>query len=555
EATLYEESGLLVRLPDWWRKRTRPQVGLEIGKKRKGLLTADTMLDFQVQVALGDETLSESQWRQLLAGDEGLVLFKGRWVEVDRDKLNQALDHWRQVEQAARAGEVSFIEGMRLLAGAPADLSDDAAGNEALEWSFVRPGKWLAETLQQLRQPQSSGMAAGLPQLRASLRPYQQTGLDWLWTMSQLRLGACLADDMGLGKTIQVLALLLKLKQARGKAQPSLLVVPASLLANWKSEMARFTPSLTAVFAHASESSKERLAALASEPEKSLRGVDLVVTTYGMLQRQAWLSEIEWRLVVLDEAQAIKNPSTRQTRAVKRMRSQSRVALTGTPVENRLADLWSLFDFLSPGLLGSADKFKRFVKQLESREHDRYLPLRNLVQPYILRRMKTDKTIIADLPDKSEVKAYCGLTKRQTALYQKSVEELAATIDQQEGIERRGAVLAFLMRFKQICNHPSQFLGDGEYGAADSGKFNRLVEICEEIASRQEKVLVFTQFREMTEPLQALLAGVFRRPGLVLHGGTAVGKRKKLVESFQREQGPPFFVLSLKAGGTGLNLT
>jgi non-specific serine/threonine protein kinase len=271
--------------------------------------------------------------------------------------------------------------------------------------------------------------------------------------------------------------------------------------------------------------------------------------------RQPWLQDVAWRLIVLDEAQAIKNPAARQTKAVKQLKGDARIALTGTPVENRLSDLWSLFDFLCPGLLGSQEKFKKFVKSMESREQNRYAPLRGLVQPYVLRRLKTDKRVIADLPDKTEVRAFCGLAKRQAALYTKLVSELAAALEGLEGIKRRGLVLAYLMRFKQLCNHPAQLLGDWRFEPEESGKFSRLAEICEEIASRQEKVLVFTQFREMAEPLSGFLAGIFGRNGLVLHGGTAVGRRKQLVDQFQRDEGPPFFVLSLKAGGTGLNLT
>ncbi len=274
-----------------------------------------------------------------------------------------------------------------------------------------------------------------------------------------------------------------------------------------------------------------------------------------MLLRQEWLTEVHWQLAVLDEAQAIKNPAARQTKAVKRLQADARIVLTGTPVENRLSDLWSLFDFLCPGLLGTPAKFKEFVKKLGDRKENRYAPLRSLVQPYILRRLKTDRRIIDDLPDKVEVRAFCGLSKRQAAMYAKMVHELAETLKNVEGIKRRGLVLAYLMRFKQLCNHPSQLLGDGRYAADDSGKFARLAEICEEIASRQQRALVFTQFREMTEPLAGFLGQVFGRAGLVLHGGTAVERRKAIVDQFQRDDGPPFFVLSLKAGGTGLNLT
>ena len=274
-----------------------------------------------------------------------------------------------------------------------------------------------------------------------------------------------------------------------------------------------------------------------------------------MLVRTDWMKKYRWRLAILDEAQAIKNSGTKQTRAAKELTAASRIAMTGTPVENRLSDLWSLFDFLNPGLLGSAKEFGAFVKRLQDAEVPSFEPLRNLVRPYILRRLKTDKRVISDLPDKTEVKAYCTLSKHQAALYQKAVDDLAEQLEDTDGIQRRGIVLAQLMRLKQICNHPAQVAGTNDYAAERSGKFRRLAEIAEEIASRQEKVLVFTQFREITDPLAGFLATLFGRSGLVLHGGTSVKKRKEFVDQFQREDGPPFFVLSLKAGGTGLNLT
>jgi non-specific serine/threonine protein kinase len=276
-----------------------------------------------------------------------------------------------------------------------------------------------------------------------------------------------------------------------------------------------------------------------------------------MAVRLTWLKEAPWNIVILDEAQAIKNACARQSRAVKELRCRHRIALSGTPIENRLSDLWSLFDFLCPGLLGGAKDFAVFVKSRSQEDQNQFAPLRRVVRPYILRRLKTDKRIISDLPDKTEVTAFCALTRRQAALYQQSVNELAERLDapEIEGIQRRGIILAFLTRFKQICNHPAQWLGDGTYSPADSGKFHRLRELCEEIASKQEKVLVFTQYREITDSLRRHLETVFGQSGLVLHGGTPVGKRKELVDAFQRDSGPPFFVLSLKAGGTGLNLT
>jgi SNF2-related domain/SNF2 Helicase protein/Helicase conserved C-terminal domain len=558
EVPLLEDSGILVRLPDWWKKRPRPRVSVTIGDDRQKRFDAEGMLDFQVGLALGDEELTAAELRDLMAAEDGLVLLRGQWVEVDREHLQEALEHWRQVEASAADG-VSFVEGMRLLAGAPRDLADDGArADERREWSFVRAGDWLGKLLADLRSPEQLQAARPGEQLKTTLREYQRTGVNWLSFLTGLGLGACLADDMGLGKTIQVLAMLIAEKQQTRKRnhKPTLLVLPASLLANWKSEIEKFAPSLNAVFVHPSEMPADNLKRLAKRADDELGDVDVVLTTYGMLLRQTWLLEIEWRLAVLDEAQAIKNPAARQTKAVKRVKADARIALTGTPIENRLSDLWSLFDFLCPGLLGSQQKFKEFVKRLNSREQDnRYAPLRCLVGPYILRRMKTDKRIIADLPDKTEVRAFCGLSRRQAAMYAKLVKELADALKGLDGIKRRGLVLAYLMRFKQLCNHPSQLTSDGRFDAKDSGKFVRLAEICDEIASRQEKVLIFTQFREMTEPLAGHLASVFGQAGLVLHGGTAVRSRKRLVDQFQSDGGPSFFILSLKAGGTGLNLT
>jgi SNF2 family DNA or RNA helicase len=337
-------------------------------------------------------------------------------------------------------------------------------------------------------------------------------------------------------------------KEGESAAPPSLLVVPASLIANWKAEIGRFAPQLSFAVAHPSEGETGSGAAERDD-------VDLVITTYGMLTRIEKLRARPWRMVILDEAQAIKNTGTRQAKAVKELRSAGRVALTGTPVENRLSDLWSLFDFLNPGLLGGPKAFARFVKRLGENDDGGYGPLRTLVRPYILRRLKTDKRIISDLPDKTEVKAFCGLSKRQAVMYEQAVRELADQLETVENIKRRGMILAYLLRFKQLCNHPAQWSGDGDYDPKHSGKFHRLTEICQEIADRQEKALVFTQFREICDPLAEHLRGVFGAAGLVLHGATPVPRRREMVDAFQRDDGPPFFVLSLKAGGTGLNLT
>ena len=551
---VFEASGLVVRIPDWWKPRhpPRPQVRVNLGRQASGL-GLDTMLDFNVELTLDGEPVSDEEWRQLAAAGDGLVRLKGRWVEVDRERLDAVLAHWKKVQRWAEVDGISWSDGMRLLSGAALDGESTAALAETTaEWSTVVAGDWLHSTLAQLREGGESVEATNpQPELKARLRPYQRKGVHWLWLLNRLGLGGCLADDMGLGKTVQVLGLFSLVKRERDPG-PHLLVVPASLIANWQAEAARFAPHLQLLVAHPSGTPAKELAALSQE---RLAGVDIVVTSYGTVARLAWMAEVQWSLVVLDEAQAIKNPGAQQTRKIKAIKSRVRFAMTGTPVENRLGDLWSLFDFICPGLLGSAATFNRFVRRLADSEHVDYAPLRRLVQPYILRRLKSDKRVIADLPDKTEVKAYCALSRLQASLYQQSVDALATRIATLEGIERRGAVLSFLMRFKQICNHPSQWLGDGVYGPRDSGKFARLRELAEAVAARQEKVLVFTQFQEMTGPLSEFLQGVFGRPGLVLHGGTAVKARAALVDAFQRELGPPYFVLSLKAGGTGLNLT
>jgi non-specific serine/threonine protein kinase len=551
---LLETAGVVVRVPGAWRagRPPRPQVSATVGGKAPSALGTNALLDFRMELTLDGERLSTAEISQLLAGSDGLQLIRGRWVEVNREKLGRMLDQFRQVEQAAAQGGLSFAEAMRMLAGANVS-GEDAAGGADADWSRVVAGPWLAETLKGLRSPQGLARIEPGNELKTTLRPYQRVGVRWLYLLYKLGLGACLADDMGLGKTIQVLALLLVLRrQGPAERRASLLVAPASLLANWASEIERFAPSVKALVAHPSALPAAELKAL--DPAR-LADVDLVITSYGSLLRLPWLAKTSWRLAVLDEAQAIKNPAAKQTRSVKQLDAQVRIALTGTPVENRLADLWSIFDFINPGLLGSGKDFTTFIRRLADRPHNPYGPLRELVRPYILRRLKTDKSVIADLPDKTEVKAFCALSPKQAALYQQAVKELAAEIDTVEGIGRRGVILAFLMRFKQICNHPSQWLGDHAWAEADSGKLARLREITEVIAARQEKVLVFTQFREATAPVAAFLGSVFGRSGLVLHGETAVKKRQELVQRFQEDEAVPFFVLSLKAGGAGLNLT
>jgi len=555
DTQVFQDSGIIVKLPDWWRegKGTRPTIQVTLDAPKGDTLHAGAMLSFRVDTALQGTPLTEAEWEKLLSVETGLVSLRGQWVEVQGAKLQQVLDRWSRVQNAVGEGLIGFLDGMRLLARyVPKATAEEAAEAETLhDWSDIIAGKGLAEVLARMRDP---NQITPPDNLCATLRPYQEKGLAWLYFMTRLGLGACLADDMGLGKTVQVIALLL-LRQ-RHKPAPALLIVPASLVGNWQAEITKFAPDLRLFIAHPSAIERQVLNRAIEDPGGTLRGHDLMITTYTFLQRTETWQAHPWSLVILDEAQAIKNPGSGAAQAVKRLQAPARIALTGTPVENRPGDLWSLFDFLNPGLLGPASVFAEVVKQCAT-GREGYAPLRRVVQPYILRRMKTDKSIIQDLPDKTEVKAWCGLTKRQTTIYAKLVDQMArlmkdATMDP---VRRQGLVLSFLIQFKQVCNHPSHWNGDGIWGFEDSGKFARLAEICGEIAERGDRALIFTQFQETCDPLARFLATVFGREGLVLHGGTPVKRRADLVATFQRPDGPPFMVISVKAGGTGLNLT
>jgi SNF2-related domain/SNF2 Helicase protein/Helicase conserved C-terminal domain len=546
-----ESAGVVVRMPVSWRasRPARPQVTATVGGRAPSAVGLDGLLDFQMSVMLDGEPLTEAEVTTLLAGTENLVLLRGQWVEVDRARLQRTMEQFHAAEELAARDGLTFAEAMRMLAGAGVTRDDPAATDTG--WARVTAGPWLEQTLKELRAPDGDGADPG-PALVGTLRPYQKTGTRWMNLLAGLGLGACLADDMGLGKTIQVLSLLL-VEQARGaRPRPSLLVAPASMLANWATEIEKFAPGLKAAIVHPSAMPAHQVKAFTAEQASEY---DLAITSYGSLLRIPMFAETDWRFVILDEAQAIKNPNARQTKAAKALKAKARIALTGTPVENHLGDLWSIFDFINPGLLGNAKEFTRYTKGLAERTHNPYGPLRELVRPYILRRMKTDKSVIADLPDKTEIKALCGLSRRQAALYGQAVEDLANSLEASAGIQRKGIVLAMLMRLKQVCNHPSQWLNDNVWAEKDSGKWARLREIAEVVAARQEKMLVFTQFRGMTGPLATFLGQIFGRTGMVLHGETAVKNRKNLVRRFQEDEAIPFFVLSLKAGGTGLTLT
>lgn len=529
-----ESVGILCRIPNWWRKKAASvSMSVRMGEDKPSLLGFNTLISLQPTLEVDGVALSQADIQMLLSQTEGLAFLKGKWVEVDHKRLRSLLAQMEDMPE-----EVTLMDTLRMELGeekAPPDVG-----------GLVTNGAWLASLLAGLRKPETIRSVTPPQTLRATLRPYQENGYTWLSYMDELGFGACLADDMGLGKTVQVLAYLERLRGAREDARV-LLVVPASLIGNWQKEAERFTPSMELQILHGKTS-----AALTSQFAENR--TFLTITTYGMAARIPALQAVTWDCVILDEAQAIKNPVSKQTREIKKLTARMRIAMTGTPIENDLTNLWSLFDFLNKGLLGTSQEFRDYCRGLG--EHpEGYARLKAMVSPFLLRRVKTDKRIISDLPEKLETVDYVGLTKKQVVLYRKLVADMEKRLREADGMERRGLVLATISKLKQICNHPDQYLGQTAFALEDSGKFAMLKELCETIREKRERVLVFTQFREITEVLASLLSTVFQAEGYVLHGGTPVDKRRTIVEAFQGEAYVPFIVLSIKAGGTGLNLT
>ncbi|MDN5797830.1 MAG: DEAD/DEAH box helicase [Intrasporangium sp.] len=545
-APALDEAGFGVLLPSWWDRRAR--LGLRASASAPadaavtgGTFSRDSLVDFQWQLAVGDETLTDEEITALAETKAPLVRLRGMWVAIDPEQLRRGLEFLQREPVRPRTA----AEILALAASHPDDLGTP------LPVTGVTADGWLGELL---NGTAAASLSAIEPpgSFAATLRPYQSRGLSWLSFLATLGLGACLADDMGLGKTVQLLALESTHRADDPAAGPTLLLCPMSLVGNWQREAARFAPSLR-VYAHHGTG---RLRGLALR--ERLTRTDLVLTTYGTGTRDMdELAGHDWHRVVLDEAQAIKNSRSQASRAVRRLRAGHRVALTGTPVENRLSELWSIMDFANPGMLGSAELFReRYAVPVE--RHGATEPaerLRTVTQPYILRRLKTDPTIIDDLPEKIEVKEYCRLTVEQASLYQSIVDDMMDRIESSEGIERRGNVLATMTKLKQVCNHPAQVLHDRSPVGRRSGKVIRLEELLEEILAEGDRVLLFTQFTEFAGLLLPHLAARFGTDVAYLHGGTPRDQRDELVQRFQSEQGPPIFLLSLKAGGTGLNLT
>jgi len=547
---LLREQGVGVIGPEWWgapssRLGVLLHIDSEEQREEEDAEGLQSDVDYRWTLAIGETEVTIAQLQQLAKGSSSLVRIGGRWVEIRPEDVAAAARFLRENP----GGEMAVGELMRLAFASDVESTGvEIAGVEATGWVGRLLGLDGAEQrLDFEKQPEG---------LKGELRPYQLRGLAWLAFLEQFGLGACLADDMGLGKTVQVLGLLVRERQLAGGQSrgPTLVAAPMSVVGNWRREAARFAPELDALIHHG----VERLSGDSFVEDAQQR--DIVITTYALVHRDLEdLKRVPWRRVVLDEAQSVKNPAAKQSRAVHALTAPRRVALTGTPVENRLSELWSIMDFCNPGYLGTAHEFRRRFSVPIERRHDprRGDQLRRLVRPFVLRRLKTDPTVIADLPEKLESKEYCALTSEQAALYEAAVGRMLDEVDRAEGMRRRGAVLATLVRLKQICNHPAQALGADDTGlptAGRSGKTARIVEMLDEALSTGDQALVFTQFREMGKLLVKILTHDLDREVLFLHGGTTQTAREAMIERFQQGKAP-IFVLSLKAGGLGMNLT
>lgn len=550
---IFRTAGIQVRLNKNDGKRPaklRLDIAFDAPPPRKGEPVTANLLRFSVRVALGDQIITEEELAEILKTGGGLIRVRGEWVEADTEQIAKLLTQWKRAERLAQVAGVPFLHGLRMISGLrmPGNVINLPPADEDL------CNIHASETLKQLlEQGIPDDIMPPLPS-NIPLRHYQQHGVRWLYRMGSLGLGGCLADDMGLGKTIQILTYLeiLRQQQVFENNGAALAVVPASLMENWRNEAKKFTPELRVAILHASAGTLDDFR---NDPEGFFASYDLVVTSYAMSIRLEALQSLHLPLLLLDEAQNIKNPACRQSGVLRKLTADRKFALTGTPLENSITDLWSIFDFLIPQFLGTYAHFRESVKAMEQDTEHGFAPLRKMVQPCILRRLKTDKSIVPDLPDKSEVTVRCHLTTVQAKMYQRAVEQFRKELYSAEEERRRGVILSYLMQFKQICNHPAQFSGLGNYDMERSGKFQYLASLAGDIARRRDKVLVFTQFREMIQPIHDLLAEQFGQNGLMLHGSMSIPERQAAVENFQSPSGAPFFVLSLRAAGVGLNLT
>lgn len=549
-APLLEQSGFGVLTPPWWQKRAA-NLGVRLNLRKKqtatessGLLSFDKVVEYDWQLALGDEPLTLEQFQKLAALKSPLVQVRGQWVEFRPEQVEAAIRFW---EKRRAQGDLSLLDALRLSEGGGQE------GADGLPIAGITLDGWLDEIMTSLKQHDRIQPLAAPPGFVGALRPYQARGLAWLVFLRRIGLNGCLADDMGLGKTIQTIGMVLHV-QTQERPAPVLLICPTSVVGNWQREIARFAPSLRT---HVHQGAGRLTGADFSAASQQAH---IVISSYSLLARdRELLQQVAWGDVILDEAQNIKNAATKQAQAARSLTATHRLALTGTPVENRLSELWSLMEFLNPGYLGSQSAFRsKFTLPIERyHQAEPATQLKGLVQPLLLRRLKTDPTIIQDLPEKNEMKVFCNLTAEQATLYEAVVQDSLRQIAESEGMQRRGLVLSTLMKLKQVCNHPAHFLGDrtSTILTGRSGKLNRLSEMLEEVLAVADRALIFTQFTEMGEMLVQHLTATFGEEPLYLHGGVPARQRDEIVARFQHTRGPRVFVLSLKAGGVGLNLT
>jgi len=542
EASVLEQLGYGIMLPSWWvgggtKARLTARAVAAPKMKAGGMLDIDSVVRFDWELAVGGKKITLKELQRLADAKSPLVSIRGQWMEIGSGEIKRAIDFLRKNARMTVRDSVMMEFG----AGrAPGWMELEVSGKDGRITDMMGMLRGDAE-IRELPQP--DGFAG-------KLRPYQLRGYSWLAFLQGIGLGGCLADDMGLGKTVQILALAQRYRQARKKG-PILLVCPTSVMDNWSREAARFAPDLSVAIHHGGGRKRDgRFARDAS-------GHDIIVSSYGLMYRDIqFIKKVRWGGVVLDEAQNIKNPETKQSKAARSLDAGFRFALTGTPVENSVGDIWSIMEFLNPGLLGTQAEFKRnfFVPIQLSRDRRASETLKRITGPFMLRRLKTDRTVITDLPKKMEMNVYCSLTREQASLYAAVLKNVGDELGAAEGIRRKGLILAILTKLKQVCNHPAHFLKDGSAIADRSGKLARLTEMLDEVISSGERALVFTQFVEMGELLRRHIADTFGREVPFLHGGVPKRRRDAMVERFQ-DGGSDVFVVSLKAGGTGLNLT
>ncbi|WP_213974628.1 DEAD/DEAH box helicase [Tepidanaerobacter acetatoxydans] len=546
-----EENGYGILVPNWWKKdraEKKVNVKLKLGSKEDhipsmstGLMGIDALIDYDIALAIGDKEISVEEWQRLVDIKVPLVNINGQWIEVRKDEIDNILNIWSQ-RKKQNHGKLRLSDAINL---ANAAVEEESIGQ-------IETHGWFSDLMKKLEEPDSFNLHEQPQSFYGKLRDYQKRGMSWMMYLEKWGLSGCLADDMGLGKTIQILALLLKEKEEETAGIPTLLVCPTSVVRNWQREAYKFAPTLSLMIHYGQDRLKEK------DFKKQALASDLVITSFGLARRDIKeLQSINWKRVVVDEAQNIKNPTSKQTKAIKSIKAQTRIALTGTPVENRLAELWSIMDFLNPGYLGSFNSFRtKFELPIQKyNEKEPLEKLQKLVKPFILRRVKTDPLIIKDLPEKQETKVYCPLTREQASLYEAVVKDTLEKLDDAEGIERRGLILTTLIKLKQICNHPTHFLHDQSKLDGRSGKLIRLSEMLYEALLEGDSALVFTQFREMGELLRIYLDKIFDAEVMFLHGGVPITARDDMVQRFQKSKEPKIFILSLKAGGVGLNLT